>query len=39
MENFAALDLKEVQYTVSKPQAFVTEAMDGIGEDPRKAHK
>jgi hypothetical protein len=38
-EDFAALDLKEVQYTVSKLQAFVDEAMDGIGEDPREAQK
>jgi hypothetical protein len=38
-EDFAALELKEVQYTVSKLQAFVDEAMDGIGEDPRQAHK
>lgn len=38
-EEFAALDLKKVQYTVSKLQAFVDEVMDGIGEDPRKAHK
>jgi hypothetical protein len=38
-EDFAALELKEVQYTVSKLQAFVDEAMDGIREDPRQAHK
>ena len=38
-EDFAALELKEVQYTVSKLQAFVDEAMDGIGEDPREAQK